>query len=46
MEDFQKLLMKDSEVKKILSDEDIRACFDLGYHLKHVDYIFKRVFER
>lgn len=44
-EDFQKLLMKDSEVKKILSDEDIRACFDLGYHLKHIDYIFKRVFE-
>lgn len=44
-EDFQKLLMKDSEVMEILNEEDIRGCFDLGYHLKHVDYIFKRVFE-
>ncbi|OGW72986.1 MAG: adenylosuccinate lyase, partial [Nitrospirae bacterium RIFCSPHIGHO2_02_FULL_40_19] len=44
-EEFQKLLMKDSEVKKILSEKDIRTCFDLGYHLKQIDYIFKRVFE-
>jgi adenylosuccinate lyase len=27
-----------------LSDGEIEANFDLGYHLKHVDTIFKRVF--
>jgi adenylosuccinate lyase len=42
--DFQKLLKKDPEVKKYLSDTEISEQFDLGYHLKHVDTIFKRVF--
>jgi len=31
-------------VTKALSPEQIRAQFDLGYHLKHVDTIFARVF--
>src|SRR3979490_1499783 len=42
--DFQTLLKKDAEVKKYLSDAEISEQFDLGYHLKHVDTIFKRVF--
>jgi adenylosuccinate lyase len=42
--DFQTLLKKDPEVKKYLSDAEISEQFDLGYHLKHVDTIFKRVF--
>jgi adenylosuccinate lyase len=42
--DFQKLLKKDPEVKKYLSDSEISEQFDLGYHLKHVNTIFKRVF--
>ncbi len=42
--DFQKLLKKDPEVKKYLTDSEISEQFDLGYHLKHVDTIFKRVF--
>ena len=29
---------------KQLSDKEIEANFDLGYHFKHVDTIFKRVF--
>ena len=29
-----------------LSDAEIEELFDLGYHLKHVDTIFKRVFGR
>lgn len=44
-EDFQKLLMKDSDVNSILNDEEIKRCFDISYHLKNVEYIFKRVFE-
>jgi adenylosuccinate lyase len=42
--DFQTLLKADADVKKYLSDEEIAEKFDLGYHLKHVDTIFKRVF--
>jgi adenylosuccinate lyase len=42
--DFRALLKKDAEVKKYLSDKEIDQQFDLAYHLKHVDTIFKRVF--
>jgi adenylosuccinate lyase len=42
--DFQTLLKKDPDVKKHLSDAEIEEQFDLGYHFKHVDTIFKRVF--
>jgi adenylosuccinate lyase len=42
--DFQALLKKDPEVRKYLSDAEISEQFDLGYHLKHVDTIFRRVF--
>src|SRR5216110_2056229 len=42
--DFQTLLKKDAEVKKYLSDAEISEQFDLGYHFKHVDTIFRRVF--
>lgn len=43
--DFQRLLLKDEVIMSILSEEEIRGCFDIGYHLKYVDYIFNRVFE-
>ncbi|MGM4923381.1 adenylosuccinate lyase [Tardiphaga sp. 804_B3_N1_9] len=42
--DFQTLLKSDPEVKKYLTDDEISEKFDLGYHLKHVDTIFTRVF--
>ncbi|WP_440657288.1 adenylosuccinate lyase [Ensifer adhaerens] len=42
--DFLKELLADAEVRAALSEEDIREKFDLGYHTKHVDTIFKRVF--
>jgi len=42
--DFLTLLKKDKDVKKALSDAELEELFDLGYHLKHVDYIFARVF--
>ena len=35
---------EDPDVKKYLSDAEIEEQFDLGYHFKHVDTIFKRVF--
>src|SRR5450631_2243779 len=42
--DFQTLLKQDADVKKYLSDAEISEQFDLGYHFKHVDTIFRRVF--
>jgi adenylosuccinate lyase len=42
--DFLSLLKADPEVRKYLSDAELAANFDLGYHLKGVDTIFKRVF--
>jgi len=42
--DFQTLLAADPAVRKHLSEAELKANFDLGYHLKHVDTIFKRVF--
>jgi adenylosuccinate lyase len=42
--DFLSLLKADPEVRKYLSEAELAANFDLGYHLKGVDTIFKRVF--
>ena len=42
--DFLTLLKADKDVKARLSDKELEDLFDLGYHLKHVDTIFRRVF--
>jgi len=42
--DFLEELLADPEVRAALSEEQIREKFDLGYHTKHVDTIFRRVF--
>ena len=41
---FLDLLMKDKDVSALLKPAELKALFDLGYHTKHVDTIFKRVF--
>jgi adenylosuccinate lyase len=38
------LLKADPDVSQRLSEDELNALFDLGYHLKHVDTIFARVF--
>ena len=42
--DFKTELLGDAEVVAALSVEEIEEKFDMGYHTKHVDTIFKRVF--
>ena len=42
--DFLEELLADEEVCAALSREEIEEKFDLAYHTKHVDTIFKRVF--
>ncbi len=41
---LQELLKADSEVTAALSTAEIDEKFDLGYHFRHVDTIFDRVF--
>jgi adenylosuccinate lyase len=41
---FVDLLKADSEVSSHVSDAALEDMFDLGYHIKNVDAIFKRVF--
>lgn len=40
---FKKLIADDEKVQKLLSPEEIEACFDPQYHLKHVDAIFEKL---
>jgi adenylosuccinate lyase len=42
--DFLALLTADKDVRKHLSEGELKANFDLAYHFKHVDTIFERVF--
>jgi len=42
--DFMTELLGDAEVTAALSKAEIEDKFDLGYHTKHVDTIFARVF--
>ena len=42
--DFREELLADPEVRAVLSEDEINEKFDLGYHTRHVDTIFARVF--
>ncbi len=42
--DFLEELLADQDVRAALSETELREKFDLGYHTKHVDTIFRRVF--
>jgi len=43
--DFLKELKADAEIVAALGNERLDDLFDLGYHTKHVDTIFRRVFK-
>jgi adenylosuccinate lyase len=42
--DFLEELLADTDVRAALSEDQIREKFDLAYHTRHVDTIFRRVF--
>ena len=41
---FKDLLLEDKDILECLSQNEIDEIFNLDYHLKNIDYIFKRVF--
>jgi len=42
--DFLTLLKNDKDVRKVIGTAELEELFDLGYHLKNIDFIFERVF--
>ncbi|PWB80096.1 MAG: adenylosuccinate lyase [Candidatus Methylomirabilota bacterium] len=42
-EPFKPLLLDDPEICRHLSPDEVESCFDVGYHLRHLDEIFARV---
>ena len=42
--DFLSFLTADKDVRKHLTEAELKANFDLDHHLRHVDTIFERVF--
>jgi adenylosuccinate lyase len=43
---FRKSLLEDADLLKVMTPAEIEDCFSAGYHIKHVDDIFQRVFGR
>ncbi|PTL77904.1 adenylosuccinate lyase [Vitiosangium sp. GDMCC 1.1324] len=43
---FRKALLEDQDLLKAMTPAEIEDCFSAGYHIKHVDDIFQRVFGR
>jgi len=44
-EGFKDLLTADSDIQKYLDKKEVEEIFSLGYHLRHVEEIFARVFQ-
>jgi adenylosuccinate lyase len=43
---FMDLLLADREIRATLNEDEIRGIFDVDFYLRHVDFLFKRVFGR
>ena len=43
---FLEALLKDKELKKLISEKDLRQCFDYKYYTKNVEAILKRTFSK
>lgn len=41
--DFEYLVSEDEDIARFLNKEEIDDIFDYDYHLKHIDYVFKRI---
>jgi adenylosuccinate lyase len=42
---FYECLMKDSLINKKISNKDLSKMFDIKYHTKKIDFIYKRIFK-
>ena len=44
--DFKSLILKDEDILKRLSPAEIERAFDLKHQIRHVDYIYERVYKK
>ncbi|MCE9666302.1 adenylosuccinate lyase [Myxococcus stipitatus] len=44
--DFRQALLADADLRKMMTPEEINDCFSPGYHTRHMDDVFHRVFGR
>ncbi len=42
---FKELMLNNEIVKKYMSRDEIKACFDYNCFLRHIDFIYKRVYK-
>jgi adenylosuccinate lyase len=42
--DFKQLVLEDADIRRTLTPAEIETTFDFRHQLRHVDYIFKRVY--
>ncbi len=42
---FMELLLQDEEIRKYLTEDEIKGIFDLNYYTRNIEYIYRRVFE-
>jgi adenylosuccinate lyase len=42
--DFKQLVLEDADIRRTLTTEEIETTFDFRHQLRHVDYIFRRVY--
>jgi adenylosuccinate lyase len=42
---FEELLINDRSILSFMGLEELKSCFDPKYYVRHIDLIFKRVFE-
>jgi adenylosuccinate lyase len=43
---FFDILLKDKRIKRGLTEKELKACFDVDYYLKNVDYIYRKVLKQ
>ena len=43
---LEEVAIKDEEIRKYMSEKEIKRDCDIAPHFKNVDYIFKRVFKK
>ncbi len=43
--EFRDLVLRDADIRQRLTADEVEKAFDLRYHLRHVDHIYRRVYE-
>ena len=43
-QNFERLVMRNAEIRKQISDDALKNLFDLSPYFRHIDTIFSRVF--